>query len=79
MLCYFAGRHLPTILQNNGTIAVLVQTIVLNILALCRNEILVPADGWHEFVNAHHFCLYGYSHVELLFCRANDCESTSQG
>ena len=47
---------------------------ILNILALCHNEILGPADIRHEVVNAHYFYFCGNFHVEILFCGANYSE-----
>ena len=78
VLCSFASRGLPILLQNNGTLVDLVQAIILNTVELCRNEILVPEDRWHEAISTHDFCLHGTFCVELLFCGATNWGSKSQ-
>ena len=54
------------------------QMTILNILDLCQNEILGPADSRHEVVNTHYYYICGTFHVEILFCGANYWESMSQ-
>ena len=78
MLCPFSAQGLPIPLQNNVNAVVLMQEIIPDIVPLCRNEILGPADGWHEVANVHDFCLYGTFPVYLLFCGANDREYKPQ-
>ena len=74
----FHERSLPIFLRKNGTLVFLVQKIILNIVSLCHNEISGLADGLHEVVNTHDFCIRGTFRVELLFCGANDWEYISK-
>ena len=78
VLCPFDDLGLSILLQNNVTFVVMMQTIILNIVALCHNEILGPSDGWHEVVNDHSFWLRGNLFVELLIYGANNREAMSQ-
>ena len=78
MICYFSSQGIPILLQKNGTLFVLAQAIMPEIVPLCRNEISGPEDDWQEVVNAHNFCLHGTFCVDILFCGANDWESTPQ-
>ena len=71
LICFFVFQGLSILLQNNGTLVLLFHIIILNILALCRNEISGPIDGLHEVINANIFCFCGTFRVELLFCGAN--------
>ena len=74
VICYFASQGPPIFIQKNGTIVVLLQDIIPDIVPLCNNEILGPSDGWYESV--HDFCLRGTFRVDLIFCGAKDWEST---
>ena len=78
LLCPFSAQGLPILLQNNETLVVLIQAIILNIVALCRNEISDPTDIWHKVINSHDFCLRGYFFVDILLFGANNWKSTPQ-
>ena len=71
MLFNFFAWGLPILLQNIGNFVVLMQAIILNIVALCCNEIPGPEDSCHKVINTHDLRLHGNFRVELLFCGSN--------
>jgi hypothetical protein len=80
MLCAFTARSFPVFLEENGTLVVLVNDVVIDHVTLGFHKVSRSAYySWHEVVRSNYLGLGGAPGVELLLGGGDDWKSTSHG
>jgi hypothetical protein len=79
VLRVFAGRSFPVFLEENGTLVVLVNDVVVDRVTLGFHKVSRPAYSRHEVAGSNYLGLSGAPGVELLLRGCDDCKSTSHG
>ena len=75
MLGSLAARSFAIFLQENNTLVVLTQDIVVDLVALSLHEMPGPTNGRHEIVSSDELGLRGAPSVQLVFGRTDDREA----